>query len=512
MRFADVVATSALVASESGRSAKRDLLAGLLAALAPDEVVPAVGFLTGEPRQGRIGVGWRTIASLDHPVAVEPTLLIADVDVALSAVAAQTGPGSGAARVALLEAVYGRGTADEARFLTLLLGGELRQGASAGVMVEAAAKAAGVPATQLRRATMLGGRLDDTVALALTGGAAALGEVSLRVGRAVQPMLASSSADAATAWEDAAVDGLAVVQHKLDGIRIQVHRGASPTGGPDAIRVFTRNLNDITDRLGDVVDAVADMPGGALVLDGEALVTDLDNRPVAFQDTAGRVSADQARPETVRPYFFDALHVDGVDLIDAPLTQRLDALRRSAAGWVVEGAQATSAHEIADVNEGALAAGQEGIVVKDPTSAYAAGRRGSAWRKVKPVHTLDLVVLAAEWGHGRRRGWLSNLHLGARNPAGGFVMVGKTFKGLTDALLTWQTDTLSSLARSAGNPTDGHVVTVPPSLVIEIAVDGVQRSTRYDGGVALRFARVVRYRPDKTPDQADTIQTVRELG
>ena len=350
------------------------------------------------------------------------------------------------------------------------------------------------------------------MALALTGGAAALGEVSLRVGRAVQPMLASSSADAATAWEDAAVDGLAVVQHKLDGIRIQVHRGASPTGGPDAIRVFTRNLNDITDRLGDVVDAVADMPGGALVLDGEALVTDLDNRPVAFQDTAGRVSADQARPETVRPYFFDALHVDGVDLIDAPLTQRLDALRRSAAGWVVEGAQATSAHEIADVNEGALAAGQEGIVVKDPTSAYAAGRRGSAWRKVKPVHTLDLVVLAAEWGHGRRRGWLSNLHLGARNPAGGFVMVGKTFKGLTDALLTWQTDTLSSLARSAGNPTDGHVVTVPPSLVIEIAVDGVQRSTRYDGGVALRFARVVRYRPDKTPDQADTIQTVRELG
>nr|WP_287375700.1 hypothetical protein [Candidatus Microthrix sp.] len=191
---------------------------------------------------------------------------------------------------------------------------------------------------------------------------------------------------------------------------------------------------------------------------------------------------------------------------------RLDALRRSADGWVVEGAQATSAHEIADVNEGALAAGQEGIVVKDPTSAYAAGRRGSAWRKVKPVHTLDLVVLAAEWGHGRRRGWLSNLHLGARNPAGGFVMVGKTFKGLTDALLTWQTDTLSSLARSVGNPTDGHVVTVPPSLVIEIAVDGVQRSTRYDGGVALRFARVVRYRPDKTPDQADTIQTVRELG
>ncbi|MFZ1439983.1 MAG: hypothetical protein WAX12_19560, partial [Candidatus Microthrix subdominans] len=337
-------------------------------------------------------------------------------------------------------------------------------------------------------------------------------EVSLRVGRAVQPMLASSSADAATAWEDAAVDGLAVVQHKLDGIRIQVHRSASPTDGQDAIRVFTRNLNDITDRLDDVVDAVADMPGGALVLDGEALVTDLDDRPVAFQDTAGRVSADQPRPETVRPFFFDALHVDGIDLIDAPLTVRLDALRRSADGWMVEGAQATSANEIADVNEGALAAGQEGIVVKDPTSAYAAGRRGSAWRKVKPVHTLDLVVLAAEWGHGRRRGWLSNLHLGARNPAGGFVMVGKTFKGLTDALLTWQTDTLSSLARSVGNPTDGHVVTVPPSLVIEIAVDGVQRSTRYDGGVALRFARVVRYRPDKTPDQADTIQTVRELG
>ncbi len=512
MRFADVVTTSSSVAAESGRSAKRDLLAGLLGVLASDEVIPAVGFLTGEPRQGRIGVGWRTIGSLDHPVAAEPSLSIAEVDAALSAVAAQAGPGSGAARVALLEAVYGLATSSEARFLTSLLGGELRQGASAGVMVEAAAKAAGVPAARLRRATMLGGRLDDTVALALTGGVVALSGVALRVGRAVQPMLASSSADTATAWRDASADGLAVVQHKLDGIRIQVHRATSPTDGPAAIRVFTRNLNDITDRLGDVVGAVADMPGGALVLDGEALVTDQDGRPVAFQDTAGRVSADQARPETVRPFFFDALHVDGVDLIDAPLTERLEALRRSADGSMVHGAEATSAAQVADVNEAALAAGQEGIVVKDPTSAYAAGRRGSAWRKVKPVHTLDLVVLAAEWGHGRRRGWLSNLHLGARDPTGGFVMVGKTFKGLTDALLSWQTDALSSLAGSVGRPVDGHVVEVPPSLVVEIAVDGVQRSTRYDGGVALRFARVVRYRPDKTPDQADTIEAVRNLG
>ncbi|MEZ5373605.1 MAG: ATP-dependent DNA ligase [Microthrixaceae bacterium] len=513
MRFADVVATSASVAAESGRSAKRDLLAGLLAGLAPDEVVPAVGFLTGEARQGRIGVGWRTIAELDHPVAAEPTLTVAEVDDTLSSIAAQSGPGSGTARAALLEAMFGRATAEEARFLTLLLGGELHQGASAGVMVQAAARAAGVPVEAVRRAAMLGGRLDDTVALALTGGAAALGEVSLLVGRAVQPMLAATSADPASAWEDASVDGLAVVQHKLDGIRIQVHRAATPSGDRDAaVRVFTRNLNDITERLPGIVAVVADLPGGALVLDGEALVTDPDGRPVAFQDTAGRVSADEPRPESVRPYFFDALHADGVDLIDAPLSARLEVLDRAAGSSMVAGATVAGADEVAGINADALAAGQEGIVVKDPTSTYAAGRRGKAWRKVKPVHTLDLVVLAAEWGHGRRRGWLSNLHLGARDPAGGFVMVGKTFKGLTDALLGWQTDRLSSLARSAGLALDGHVVEVPPELVVEIAVDGVQRSTRYDGGVALRFARVVRYREDKKPGQADTIEAVRALG
>ncbi|MEZ5382191.1 MAG: ATP-dependent DNA ligase [Microthrixaceae bacterium] len=510
MRFADVVATSASVAATTGRSAKRDRLAELLAGLSPDEVIPAVGFLTGEPQQGRIGVGWRTIASLEASAAEEPTLSIAEVDAALSSIAAQSGAGSGVARRVLLEALFGRATAAEGRFLTSLLGGEQRQGASDGIMLEAAARAAGVPAATLRRATMLGGRLGEMAALALSGGESALAAVSLQVGRAVLPMLATTSPDTEAAWQDASAGGRAVVQHKLDGIRIQVHRTASPRA-PGPVRVFTRNLNDITDRLDDVVTAVEAMPGGSLVLDGEALVTDADGRPVPFQDTAGRVGAEGPRNERVRPFFFDALHLDGDDLIDAPLNERLGSLTDVAGPWLIEGATATGAVDLARVNAEALDAGQEGVVVKDPTSTYAAGRRGRAWRKVKPVHTLDLVVLAAEWGHGRRRGWLSNLHLGARGPGNDFTMVGKTFKGLTDTLLTWQTGRLSELASAAGLPVDGHVVAVPPTLVVEIAVDGVQRSTRYSGGVALRFARVLRYREDKHPGQADTLSAVRAL-
>ncbi len=544
--FADVVATSAAVAATSGRSAKRDALASLLARLAPEEIVPVAGFLVGEPRQGRIGVGWRTLAAAEVPPAPFPTLTVGEVDRILDELAALGGPGSAGQRRELLTGLLGQATADEARFLAFLLGGELRQGALAGVMADAVARAAAVPGPVVRRAAMLGGDLGLIARIALAEGAEGLATIGLEVGRPVQPMLASTATSVAEAVE---AMGQTVVDWKLDGIRIQAHRDG------DEVLVVTRNLNDITARVPEVVEVVRSLPAERLVLDGEALVVNDTGRPVPFQDTASRVSADQERTQTVRPWFFDLLHRDGTDLVDEPLIGRRMALAEVAEGWTIPGIVTDDPEAAAQVLDDALAAGHEGVVVKAASSPYEAGRRGKAWRKVKPVHTLDLVVLAAEWGHGRRRGWLSNLHLGARDddpesvlapkrrpdsdtsaqePRGAdpesvlapkrrpdsdisaqepeaFVMVGKTFKGLTDELLAWQTAEL--LARqtseeSWGEPQTG-VVHVRPELVVEIALDGVQRSTRYAGGVALRFARVVRYRPDKPPDQADTITTVR---
>ncbi|MCB0962811.1 MAG: ATP-dependent DNA ligase [Acidimicrobiales bacterium] len=504
MLLAEVVATSAAVAAESGRSAKRDALAELLARLEPDEIEPAVGFLTGEPRQGRIGVGWRTLQAAERPPAATPTVTIAELDAALTALAGLAGPGSGTARLELVGDLLGRATAPEARFLARLLGGELRQGANAGVMTDAVARAADVPATVVRRAVMLGGRLDVVARLALVEGRAALEEVGLEVGRPLQPMLAST---AGSVTEALAELGTAAVEWKLDGIRIQVHRDG------DDVAVYTRNLNDITERLAEVVDIVRGLPAQRLVLDGEALVVDpATGRPVAFQDTASRVSADDARPQAVQPFFFDVVHLDGRDLVDEPLAARRDLLAEATGEWRIPGSITDDPATGEAVLASALAAGHEGVVVKGVDSAYEAGRRGKAWRKVKPVHTLDLVVLAAEWGHGRRTGWLSNLHLGARTDDG-FAMVGKTFKGLTDELLAWQTERFLALAEREerwDGPRTG-VVWVRPEQVVEIAVDGVQRSTRYPGGVALRFARVVRYRDDKVPDEADTIDAVRAL-
>ncbi|WCO66676.1 ATP-dependent DNA ligase [Iamia majanohamensis] len=504
--LADLVATSGAVAATSGRSAKRDALAELLGRLPAEEVAVAAGFLTGEPRQGRIGIGWRTLSSVDVDPASAPSLSLVEVDAALDALDALEGPGSAGRRRELLADLLGRATAEEAAFLTRLLGGELRQGASAGVMTDAVARAADVPATAVRRAAMLGGDLPTIAALAVGGGAEALGAIGLELGRPVQPMLAATAPSVTDA-----VDGVgrAVVEWKLDGIRIQVHRRG------DDVRIWTRNLNDITARLPEVVALVRALPARDLVLDGEALVVDDADRPVLFQDTASRVSADEVGDVAVRPWFFDLLHRDGRDLLDAPLAERRGALAEVAPALRVPGEEVDDPRAGDDVLVAALAAGHEGVVVKDAAAPYQAGRRGKAWRKVKPVHTLDLVVLAAEWGHGRRRGWLSNLHLGARADDGdGLVMVGKTFKGLTDELLTWQTEAL--LARQvaeerSGSPQTG-VVHVRPELVVEVALDGVQRSTRYPGGVALRFARVVRYRPDKTPDQADTLTAVRAVG
>jgi len=506
--FAAVVATSAAVAATSSRTAKRDAIADLLGRLDPAEVAVAVGFLTGVPLQGRIGVGWRTLQAAEQPPAASATLMVLEVDEVLSALTRLGGPGSAGARRQLLADLLGRATAEEARFLFGLLGGELRQGALAGVMADAVARAAGVPATVVRRAAMLGGDLPAIARVALAAGAEGLAAIGLELGRPVQPMLASTAASVAAAVEDL---GDAVVDWKLDGIRIQVHRRG------DQVGIWTRNLNDITGRLPEVVALVRALPSERLVLDGEALVVDDTLRPVLFQDTASRIGAEGSEaPVAVRPWFFDILHHDGVDLVDTPLHERRAVLAEVAGGWQIPGTRTADPAEAAAVLDDALAAGHEGVVVKGSATTYEAGRRGKAWRKVKPVHTLDLVVLAAEWGHGRRRGWLSNLHLGARvegeGDRDGLVMVGKTFKGMTDELLAWQTEALQAIATGDSRSPEAHVVHVRPELVVEIALDGVQRSTRYSGGVALRFARVLRYRPDKTPAEADTLDAVRAVG
>ncbi len=500
MLLADLVATSAAVAATRSRTAKVTALADLLRRLEPDEVEAAVGFLTGAPRQGRIGVGWRTAFKVEVPPAAMPSVELREVDRVLGELAVTTGAGSVAARQGLLADLFGRATAPEAEFVRTLLSGGLRQGALAGVMTDGVAKAAGVPLDLLRRAAMLSGDLGRTAALALTGGAEALEAVHLAVLNPVQPMLAASAADVTEAL---AQTGPASVEWKLDGARVQVHRSG------DDVRIYTRNLNDVTHRLPGVVAFAAGAPAGAFVLDGEILWLQEDASPKAFQDTMSAFGRDDPTRggDALLVRFFDLLHLDGADLIDEPLTARQEHLDRLVGELAVPRVHTESAAAAQAMLDDALAQGHEGVMVKALSSTYDAGRRGGSWRKVKPVRTLDLVVLAAEWGHGRRQGWLSNLHLGARDPDRGFVMVGKTFKGLTDALLTWQTEEL--LAREVGR--DGIVVHVRPELVVEIALDGVQTSTRYPGGVALRFARVKGYRPDKSPADADLIETVQAL-
>lgn len=520
MRFAEVAATSAELASTRSRTAKRDALSDVLRGAAPTEVAAIVGFLTGQLRQGRIGVGWRTWSSL-HDAATTPppiaTLEVVDVDGAFASLAAMEGPGSATARRQILVGLLDASTEPERRMLGALISGELRHGASDGVMMDALATAASVPVATVRRAAMFGGRLDEVAVAAMTGGRDALGQIGLVVGRPLQPMLASTSPSASAAVEEL---GCAAVEWKLDGIRVQVHRHG------DEVRVWSRNLNDITEQVPAVVNVVAALEVDQVVLDGEALVVDAAGRPAVFQDTASGRAGDAT--VQLRPYFFDVLHLDGRDLVDEPLSFRRSELERIAAPWAVPSERTDSAVAAEAVLRDALAAGHEGVVVKSTSSPYAAGRRGAAWRKVKPVHTFDLVVLAVEWGHGRRSGLLSNIHLGAWNPAGEedstdierFVMVGKTFKGMTDDLLRWQTERFTelaiddALARECSDDPDlgSGVVAVRPVQVVEVAVDGVQRSTRYRSGVAVRFARVLRYRDDKSAADADTIDAVRSLG
>ena len=496
--LADVVAASKEVTETGSRTRKVEILSGLLHRLEPDEIAPSVAFLAGVPRQGRIGVGHSTVYGIDHLAAERPSLTITGLDSALSELQETTGSGSSARRRSILEDLLRRATADEADFLKRLLTGELRQGALVGVMTEAIAKAAGVSGTVVRRALMLSGDLTRTAEVAISEGEEGLAGFGLELFRPVYPMLAST---AGSVQEALAGFERAAVEWKLDGIRIQIHRRG------DEVRIYTRNLNEITEALPGIVEAVRRLPLEQAVLDGEALWMG-DHGPAAFQETASRIIDSQAPPEGVVTFLFDVLHVDGEDLLDTPLEQRAARLQSIAPALKIPGVFTTDSDEAQRVLDEALETGHEGVVVKDAGSLYAAGRRGKAWRKVKPVRTYDLVVLGAEWGHGRRQGRLSNLHLGARDPESGrFVMVGKTFKGLTDELLEWQTKEL--LEREVERR--GIAVMARPELVVEIALDGVQSSTRYPGGVALRFARVKRYRPDKQPEEADTIDSLRDL-
>jgi DNA ligase-1 len=509
--LADVAATSRAVAAASGRLDKVRLVAACLTEAGPDELPIVVSWLSGATRQRRTGLGWASLGDRPPPAEVA-TLGVAQVDDVFTRTSQASGAGSPALRRQLLAGLLGAATADEQKLLAGLIAGEVRQGAQVGVMIDAIAAAAGLPGTAVRRALTLVGDLGEVATAAVHEGPGALDALGLRVGRALSPMLAQSAPDLTDALGRT---GPAGVDWKLDGVRVQVHRDG------DDVAVFTRTLDDITARVPEVVAAARALPVRTAVLDGEVIVLRPDGRPAPFQVTAARVArrgpaaAEQAPAGTV---LFDVLHVDGRDVLDDP-----GAARRGVLEQVAPAALLVPRHVVEDPDDpdartavaafaaDALARGHEGVVVKSLAAPYAMGRRGAGWVKVKPRITLDLVVIGVEWGHGRRSGVLSNLHLGARDPdgrygpAGGFVMLGKTFKGLTDAMLAWQTERLKELSVSD----NGWQVVVRPELVVEIAFDGVQNSPRYPAGMALRFARVLAHRPDKPAGEADTVATVR---
>lgn len=510
MLLSIIVDASRQVGATRSRLAKRAAIAEVIqSARTPEDAELAALYLSGTLRQRRTGIGWRSLDAL--PIAAaEPTLTVAEVDHALETVSHLAGPGSVTRRREHVDALFGRATRAEQDFLRALITGEVRQGALDGVLLDALAEAFAVPAARVRRAAMLGAS-SAAVAHALTlHGETGLDQFRMRPGSPVRPMLAASAPDVAAALapheSEVAVDG------KLDGIRLQAHLFTDAAGARQ-VRLFTRSLDDITARLPEVVEVVEALPTSSAILDGEALVL-RDGRPVPFQDSAAR-TASIGDPSVLREewpltvMFFDALQVDGEDLIDRPARERFAALERVSEAYLVPRLVTADHGEVAAFAAEMLARGHEGVVIKDLGAPYAAGRRGAGWVKVKPRHTLDLVVLAVEWGSGRRTGTLSNIHLGARDPStGGFVMLGKTFKGMTDEMLAWQTERFLELERSRTQ----WVVNVRPEQVVEIAFDGLQRSRRYPGGVALRFARVLRYRDDKTAGEADTIGAVHELA
>jgi ATP-dependent DNA ligase I len=499
--LAELAGVSRTVSATSARLAKVAALSEALRAASGDEIPVVVAYLSGELPQRQIGVGWASLRALPSPAEVS-SLTVLGVDEAFSRIGAVAGKGSALERKRLVTELFSLATAEEQYFLVRLLSGELRQGALDGVMTDAVARAAGVAVGEVRRAVMLSGSLSVAAQAALGGGSSALAGFGLQVGRALKPMLAASEASIDEAL--ARIGGQVAVEWKLDGIRVQAHIANGE------VRLFTRSLDDITDRLPEVVAALSALPVRDAVFDGELIALRPDGRPYAFQDTASRaaseVDAHGAGTVPLSVFLFDVLHLDGVDLIDLSDAERHAALASVVPETMLMPRLVTDAPgEATAFFQDAVARGHEGVVVKSLTTPYAAGRRGAGWIKVKPRHTLDLVVLAVEWGHGRRKGWLSNLHLGARDPeTGGWVMLGKTFKGLTDELLTWQTARFLKLE----DHRDDWTVYVHPEQVVEIAFDGVQRSPRYPGGVALRFARVLRYRDDKTAAEADTIDTV----
>ena len=495
MLFIEVVETSARVAATGSRTAKVAALAETLARAEGAELEILAHYLSGSLRQRRTGVGWRSLVARPEPTDA-PRLTLTDVDAAFAELSLLTGTGSQGARQGLLAELMGSATASEQEFLAGLVTGETRQGALEGVLLPAIAQAFTVGLDAVRRAAMFAGSIPVVAVAAAAGGEPALAGITLQVGRPVLPMLASSAPDIPSALERFGIGTTVAVEAKLDGIRIQVHREG------ERISVYSRSLDDITARLPAVVAATAALPARRLVLDGEALALRPDGRPMLFQDTASAGSG-------LTPFFFDLLLIDDLDLVDEPTSVRHARLTRLVPPSLLVDRLVTADPEAASAfSQTVLASGHEGVVLKALDAGYSAGRRGASWVKVKPVHTLDLVVLAVEWGSGRRKGWLSNIHLGARADDGSFVMLGKTFKGMTDQMLAWQTERFLALETHR----EGHVVFVRPEQVVEIAFDGLQRSTRYPGGVALRFARVLRYREDKTAAEADTIETVRALS
>ena len=505
IRLAEVVETSARVGASSGRLAKIGLLADLLRRAEGDEIEIAVAFLAGRLRQGRVGIGGAALQAAAGGGSPEPVLTLSEVDEALSRFLEISGRGSAAERAALLSSLFARATREESGVLARLLVGELRQGALGGLMEEAVARASGIPVAEIRRAHFFSGSLEAVARAALTEGPAGLAGFRADLFRPLAPMLAQPAEDLE---ESLHAMGEAALEYKLDGARIQIHRLG------DDVRVYSRRLHDVTEAVPEIVEAARALPGREMILDGEAIALRPDGTPHPFQVTMSRFGRrlDVARSRETLPlraFVFDAIRLDGQDLHDLPARERFRALRAAAGALAVPQRVTSDPGEAEAFYDEAMRSGHEGIMMKGMESRYEAGRRGGSWLKLKPAHTLDLVVLAAEWGHGRRAGTLSNIHLGARDPvSGSYVMLGKTFKGMTDETLAWQTRRF----REIETDTDGYVVHVRPEVVVEVAFNDVQESSQYPAGLALRFARVKRYRPDKTPLEADTLDRVRSLA
>jgi len=505
MLLAAVVETSRRVADTTKRLEKVDLLARLLKQLHPEEVEIVVAFLTGRARQGRIGIGYGSIRDAQGSPASEPSLEVAEIDRIFESITKIQGTGSQRQRLDLLSGMFARATGLEQQFLVGLLMGELRQGALEGIMVDAVSKASGIAADRVRRAVMMAGDIAVVARALLEKGEAGLHAYDVQLFRPIQPMLAQTAEDVSEALADL---GEAALEFKMDGARVQVHKSG------DDVVVYSRALNDVSAAVPEVVEAVRALPAHDLILDGEVLSLLPDGRPQPFQITMRRfgrkLDVERMRGELpMTPFWFDLLYLNGGSLLDEPQARRFRALAELAPQSLIPNIIASNPAAGDEFFEQSINRGHEGIMAKATGATYAAGARGQSWLKIKRPRTLDLVILAAEWGHGRRQGWLSNLHLGARDTEkGGFAMLGKTFKGLTDEMLVWQTQELLKLEIGR----DSYTVHVEPKLVVEIAFNEIQVSPRYPSGLALRFARVKRYRPDKSAAESDTFQTVQKLA